>query len=361
MIRRSTSPTRALLTGIALGVAVSAGLLEPRFPAAVRQAYGDVASLEYAAPPCPWPDSLPLGALPPARPAWCDELGTGASTLENGSNRWLDEWEHGLSMADLGEGYRVFNFGSVYRTETFRHNGHWMQDVAGRSESGSGPPWNVGGVTMRPDRTFRAENGRLVIEADVAAGISEYEEHAWPEIAVTTAPAPTGTIVDGLYHYGHFGGHWAMGIRLQSERTPTAAIYPPAGPRRMEISFFQDEGAHVMGGGPFNERLSRAWRVCIETDPDLNCRDRFRWEIERSAMTLYVNGVKYMEHRGLPEDVSVPVELLEQPVYVYFAGTLHQPEAATVRFHWDRLAINSPSGASSYWDLAGGEIARHGH
>jgi hypothetical protein len=138
-----------------------------------------------------------------------------------------------------------------------------------------------------------------------------------------------------------------MGLRLEPARTSTIAIYPPSGPRRTELSFFQSDGADVFGGGPFNPELSASWRLCQDDDPDLACRDRFRWEIAHKRTALYVNGAKYMEHFNLPDGVDVPMELLTQPVYIYFAATTYHPEATTVRFHWGRLAVNPSSGPTS--------------
>jgi hypothetical protein len=217
-------------------------------------------------------------------------------------------------MATLGEGYREFSIGSLYRTATFRHNDHWMQDVAGQAPGGVKPPWNIGTLSLRPDRSFVAQNGRLVIEADVAAGVSDYRGIAWPEITVTTAAEPTGDRADSLYHYDRFLGHWTIGIRLEPTRFPTLAIHPPSGPRRTELSHFQEEGAHRFGGGPFSSELSSAWRVCANTDPDLDCRDRFRWEISRKRVTLFVNSVKYMEHSNLLDNVDVPMDLLSSAI-----------------------------------------------
>ena len=93
-----------------------------------------------------------------------------------------------------------------------------------------------GGTQMRPDRSFRFENGKLVVELDVAAGIEDYDGFAWPELTVTTAsspavsaagpvgPTPATSIGDDLYAYGQFGGEWSVGIRLTGSR-PIAALY----------------------------------------------------------------------------------------------------------------------------------------
>lgn len=305
------------------------------------------ASTAVSPEPC-WPSDTPLGALPPAIPIWCTKPTSGPSTYTEGSNSWLDEFGHGLSNADMGEGYEVFESeGSILRSQHFRHNNHWMVDVAGHGRNpDEGPPWNLGGATMRPERSFRFVNGKLVVEVDMAAGIDEYAGNAWPEIVVTTAPAPTGQVVDNLYSYGIFGGHWTVGIRLQSSRVPIAALYDNTGRgvgdggRVFEIAFWLDGGAQeVFGGGPFGE-LDAAWRVCQGTDPDKNCRDRFRWELTRDTLALYVNGVRYMEHRGLPPESQLPDALLKGEVYVYFSSWIYRPEADTVRFHWEQIAIN---------------------
>jgi hypothetical protein len=278
----------------------------------------------------------------------------GPETYTESANGWLDNFDHGLTNATIGEGYRVFEIASgrdsLFRSQHFRSNNHWMVDIAGHDQNG-GPPWNHGGSMMRPDRTFRFENGRLMIEADVAAGIQAYGVNAWPEIDISTAPAPTGVVVDNGYGYGQFGGDWAMGIRLQpGQRAPIAALYRPDGIRTFEISFFQDAGAHVFGGGPFSPAQDAAWGVCRSEDPDIVCRDRFRWEITRDTLTLYVNGVKYMEHSGLPPDKQIPDAMMNADLYVYFSDWVYLPQADTVRFHWDRLAVNPTNGPNSAMD-----------
>jgi hypothetical protein len=300
---------------------------------------------------CPWPSVTPAGALPPALPVWCSTPTTGRVTFVEGPSSWLDTFDHGLSDADMGSGYRTFeNQGaSVNRTQHFRHNDHWMVDVSGVDEDGQGP-WNFGGAVVRPDRGFHFQNGKLVVEVDVAAGIEEYGGSAWPEVIVTTAPAPTA-LVDDTYAYGIFKGHWTVGCRLQPSRHPICALYDDtgrgsgSGGRAFEISHFQHEGAaQVYGGGPFTSEQDAAWRVCHGTDPDLHCRDRFRWELSRDTLTLQVNGTKYMEHRGLPSGKQLPDALVNGEVFVYLGSWIYKPEAPVTRFHWDRIAVNPERG-----------------
>jgi hypothetical protein len=211
-----------------------------------------------------------------------------------------------------------------------------MVDVRGRDAAGAESNW--GGTAMRPDRSFRYVNGKLVVEADVAAGIEEYAGVAWPELVVTTAPAPT-TWVDPLYTYGQFKGHWSVGCRLQ-DRVPICALHDQDG-RRWEIAFWIPDGAQVEGGGPFPSGGPRdqAWRVCQGTDPDTNCRDRFRLELTRDTLTLYVNGVNYFAVSQLPPGKTMEA-LVNADVYAYFGSWTYRPDADTVRFHWGHLAVN---------------------
>jgi hypothetical protein len=304
------------------------------------------------------PMETPIGALPPAMPMFCDTLRTGVpSTFINGTNSWVDDFEHGASMADLGPGYVRFEKSSLQtgRTGTFRHNNHWMVDVLASNGQ-------VGGSQMRPDRSFRFENGKLVVETDVAAGIEDYDGFAWPEITVTTAsspasqaygPTPAKSVGDDLYAYGQFGGYDSIGIRLTGAR-PIEAYYDdtqrgfPCG-RVFELSWFQDGSSPgtgecpkarqftIWGGGEW--AAPGAVRFCAGTDPDINCRDRFRWELTKTSITLYANGRKLMEHTALP-GFGLPDRFINSPVYVYFSDWVYQGPNRVVRFHWDRVAVN---------------------
>jgi hypothetical protein len=309
---------------------------------------------------CPGvPDVTPYAALPPALPMLCDTLNTGVpATFTQGANSWVDEFNHGASMADMGTGYQIFDALQVAKTGHFRHNQHWMVDMWA-------PNNGFGSAMMRPDRTFKFENGKLVVEAVVAAGVHDYETaDAWPEIVVTTSsspfganrtagPTPAKSTGDALYAYGHFGGYDAMGIRLTANRRPIEAYYDDTQRgfqcgRVWELSWFQNGNAgcsptvtaDVYGGGEWVQG-GNAWRTCQGTDPDTNCRDLFRWELTKTQITLYVNGVKYMQHTAGAGQRLVPDSFLNGNVYVYFADTVYQPpQDRVVRFHWDRLAVN---------------------
>jgi hypothetical protein len=233
-----------------------------------------------------------------------------------------------------------------------------MMDLQPKDSSGNGL---LGGGMMRPDRSFRFENGKLVVESDVAAGITQYGPGGadiWPEVVVTPAPAPTGKIPDSLYAYGQFGGTWSFGCRYQPTRVPVCSLYNPDGQpgnpslfgtpagRVWEMSNFEEVGTTNFGGYPDNGGpLDKAWRTCNGTDPDINCRDRFRMELTKTSVTIYVNGVKYFEQTGLK--VPFPDALVNGNVYVYFAGWEVRQTAETIRFHWDHLAINPAGGPTS--------------
>ena len=198
---------------------------------------------------------------------------------------------------------------------------------------------------LRPDRSFRFENGKFILEADVAAGHEAYDVNAWPELVVSTAERPEG-FTPGASRYGYdmFPGHWTLGCRLQESRRPVCALRDDTGDfasgkasnRVWEMSWFQEVGSHVFGGTEFEGR-GDYWRQCTLEDPDEKCRDRFRLELTRTSLTLYVNGIKYFEQTGIP---PLPLAFVEADLYPYFASVSIQHDADTIRYHWDRIAVN---------------------
>lgn len=278
--------------------------------------------------------TTPIGAQAPAIPVWCLTAGAdGSGTFIQFSNGWLDEFDHGLSNAALGDGYQSFLLGNTERQQHFRHANHWMQDAS---------LTHRGGATMRPDASFRFENGRFSVETDVAAGVSAYGTSIWSEITVTTAPQPSGARRDAIYAYDYFPGYYTLGCRLQAERVVTCALFNDLPgetgneSRIWEMSFFQHIGTENFGGGPFGD-ADAAWRLCEGSDPDINCRDRFRLELSETSLALNVNGMRYFSQNGIP---PLPPEFMNQALYVYFSGVVTSPQTGVARFHWDRVAVN---------------------
>ena len=238
---------------------------------------------------------------------------------------------------------------SLYRTQHFAHNGHWMVDIAGSgapmgiyegsaADFFTGP--NNGGGLMRPNEPFRFEDGHLVIEFETSAGMTAYGDHVWPELVVTTAPAPAMRETNGWYAAGLFGGSAAIGCAFPSDRLSECRVYD-ADKITANLNAHSSAGAMMaFGGAPTTETMKQAWRLCSPTDPDAACRDRFRVVLERDAVTISVNGVRYMEFRGLPAASQLPAELLASPVYVYFASWAYLVEPTIARVHWGGIAIN---------------------
>jgi hypothetical protein len=340
--------------------------------------YNWTAVVAYAQSTC-WPSVLPVGQSTvllqsePQQPVWCVALGPEPLSRVSGDNSWLDDFKTGVMMGSFedGEGdYRIFhNAGaSTYQDRYFRNQNHWMIDIAGFGPDGygncsgrgdgnnpnPGGCYNVGNTVMRPNRTFTFQpDGHLIVESDVAAGQVDYSGNAWPEIVVSLGDHPSG-IVDNLYAYGDFAGSWTFGCRLQPSRVPICALYDDTGRtvgqggRVYETSFWQHAGAQsVFGGEPsVTPALDSAWRVCQHDEPDLWCRDRFRMDLSKDSVTLYVNAVKYFEVTGLPPEHQLPDAFLKGPLYVYDASTIYKPYVDSIgnfpvtRFHWNHFAVN---------------------
>ncbi len=350
-----TSPfTKPLVrTAVCIGVATSVFGLSHAF-----------AQSNPPRPPIPacTSQTLPAGAQPPATPIWCQPpLLDPISSASTATNGWVDEFNIKASPNDMSNrntaedpsdslrpsaqhsilrklSNQYAEFTPVGGSQTFQHQDHWMPDLTAPTNGGTA-------INMiRPTKTFTPNNGVLVIETEFASAIPQYTDQAWGEIDITTASAPTQNRPDGLYAYDQFMGHWTLGCRLQPSRNMTCALEDNTprgannGGRVWELSFFQNiPGGTIEGGTPYGPNGS-AWRQCAQTDPDKFCRDKFRLEVANNRITLFVNGVKYQEHK-LPAN-SIPPELFSSNMYVYFSSVVQGLNTDTTRFHWDRVAIN---------------------
>src|SRR5215472_11456180 len=340
----------------------------------VAAVLGGVASAQAAGFGC---GTTPLGQANPSpepepmQPVWC----LGALAAEPTTRQvdkwggWVDSFQTNVQLGRMNNGdmgYHVFDGlsnGASVQTMHWVNNNHWMVDMT----------HDNGGAAITPNQSFRFQNGKLVIEADVAAGIPGYIGKVWPEVVWSTAPAPTGNTVDGLYLYGRFGGAWASGCRLQAERTmvcsleadhtvPTngdkAPCFSFGATRVFELSGFETCGTTHMGfavdfGAP------KTWRQCQPNQMDMFCRDRFRFEWSQTGFVAYVNGTKFAEDSGWPGYAQIPSSITsgQVPVYAYFGEWGDFSDSSVYRFHWGRVAVNphdasgnplAPSPAPSY-------------
>ena len=293
-----------------------------------------------------WPQKTPAGAFsnqPP--PVFCSITNTGPGTASEEANAWFDNFDHGLLLASFeNTNYEVYDsLGGIHKSIHWRHGDHWMVDLAPHAQNQK-PGTTRGGAMLRPNRSFNFENEKLVVETDLAAGMSTYGTKAWPEIVITTSeqPAADARIGGGVRASDYFPGHWTFGVCLLPNRFPTATLMDRTnrgtlhGGRIWEMSWFQHVGTEVFGGNQFDGR-GNYWRICQDTEPESACRDRFRMELTRTSLALYVNGIKYFEQKGIP---PLPDELVKGKVYVYFASMILGHSADSVRYHWDRALIN---------------------
>jgi len=330
------------------------------FALAACQSSGPPLRVGSAPVECDTTAAPPLGALAPNPPAWCSLLAAGVDTAMRTANAWSDGFLSGAAHAQLSRSYVVYENArrvrsgantSLYRTQHFAHNGHWMVDIAGHgaplgiyegsaADFFTGP--NNGGGLMRPNEPFRFEGGRLVIEFETSAGMAPYGDRVWPEIVVTTAAEPSVRETNGWYAAGLFGGSPAIGCAFPSDRLSECRVYD-ADHITANLHAHASGGAAIaFGGAPVTDAMQHAWRLCSPTDPDAACRDRFKVVLERDAVTIFVNGLRYMEHRGLPVASQLPEALLSSPVYIYFASWAYLVQPTVARVHWGSIAINPP-------------------
>ncbi len=293
-----------------------------------------------------WHDVRAAASLPgQPRPVFCDLINSGRNTAQPSPGRWLDEFNHGVSTASFSQtNYKVYEaINGAFDSAHWRHANHWMVDIAPNARNA----WNrpSGGALLQPNAVFWQLNNQIVVEADYAAGHQAYSNlSGWGELIVSSAPTFSEARSGGAYGYEMFPGHYTLGCRLQADRHAICSLMDKSdrsalnGGRLWEISFFQQAGKTNEGGLPTAES-DPYWRVCRQnSDPDTVCRDRFRMEITRSSVTLYVNGYKYFSQTGLP---SIPAEFFNSGFYVYYASIVGgDPKYPVVRFHWDRLAVN---------------------
>src|SRR4030095_4052479 len=94
-----------------------------------------------------------------------------------------------------------------------------------------------------PHQSFHAENGKLVVEFDVAASTDAMGgSNQFAEFDLTSAPDITNATVDTLYGYGAFGGIGAVGCRLESGANFVCAMY--------DSSTRATDGRDVLSGPP---------------------------------------------------------------------------------------------------------------
>ena len=319
-------------------------------------------------------------AIEPVAPIWCyTQPDAVAPTHSRAANAWVDTFDNaGPAIQRFGDGsydYRVFERNSDGRIEIggFVNVDHWMFDMADTS------PYRLsGGVMITPNRGFNFDNGRIVIEADAAAGSDAMGgADAFYEMDLTPAGVP-GVTVDPLYGYGQFGGVGAVGCRLERAQDgphTVCAMYDASmrdaggtdvlgGARGRPGRVWETQGvgtartaAVVEGGYPdwsipgTSLRVRDVWRTCADNQFDLLCRDRFRMEVGQDSIHLFVNGYLVMRIEGLypvnpatGADNRIPFSAGLHPFFTSWINNgVHHP----TRWHWDRVAINPLEGPSA--------------
>jgi hypothetical protein len=299
-------------------------------------------------------------------------LSPAVTTHVNGTNTWLDDFQHGVAHTQLGLGTDGYVGGTMNQGSCdalhWRHNMHWMADI--HAHNGQWP--TLCASWLRPNRTFKLQNGRLVIEMEVAVPIAGTRatsqiDDSWPELVLSTASRPTTAAENswgsplrpnGTYLYEAFPRAWTFGCRMQQSRHPICALYNTgtqyAGStdRQWEINQNGTDVRYEYGGDPaaLSAADAASWKVCATAqDPDVVCRNKFRFEFYKDsagiwAMDIYSNGTLFYR-AGLEDNQMDNIFNAPGGFYVFFGGFAYRITSDTVlRFHWDHLAVN-PAGS----------------
>lgn len=319
----------------------------------------------------------------PTVPAWCLSAPLGSAPQSGGSDGhggWIDSFSPGVNgstPAHLGiacpttaqcssieNGYTLQDNISAGGTTTSQHfiaNDYFEVDLAKQS--------NFNGADLSPNQTVHFENGKMVLEADVAASEpgfadSNGADEVWPEVVWSTSQALNSDDTnDALYSYGYHKGFWTAGCRIQAHRSLTCAVeadhvlssttgdqfpcFSVAPSRVMEISGHQQCGTVHSGFSVDFGAPSNAWRICPAGTVD-PCLDRFRFEWSKAGLVAYVNGIKFAEDSGWPAESQLPDSIVDgsTPIFAHYADW-GDFSGGVYRFHWRRIAAqpHNPDGS----------------
>lgn len=364
----SLSPFRRLAPRLAAGAAVLFLLA----------GFGDLTQIapRLAAASCPVPVGVANTATDPEPtvPLWCvtglqAPPTTGAL---DGFGGYIDPFGETLTgpahLNDGEAGYHVTdiaNGGNGQAQHGIMPGGYFVGDLAKLTSEQ--------GTDLSPNQAFHFQNGKLVIEADVAAGSfgfanSDGSDYAWPEIDWSTSPTPAvNGSVEGLYGYGYFGGFTSAGCRLQARHALTCAVedaaqnrplagetqdaapcFPAGSSRVMELSGFESCGTTHSGFAEDFGAPKGVFRSCPQNTVD-PCLDRFRLEWSQAGLVAYVNGTKFAEDSGWDANHQLPAAVVsgQTPVYAHFFDFSDFSDSNVVRVHWQRIAVNPHDAAGN--------------
>lgn len=325
---------------------------------------------------CPTPIGVANTATDPEPtvPLWCvTGLAAPPTTgAADGFGGFIDPFGETLSapahLNDGEAGYHVTdiaNGGNGQAQHGIVDGGYFVGDLAKLTSDQ--------GTDLSPAQSFTFQNGKLVLEADVAAGSFGFADSsggdvAWPEIDWSTSPTPSvATADENLYGYGYFQGNWSAGCRLQARHALTCAVessqadrplagetqdqgpcFPASSSRVMELSGFEACGTTHSGFSEDFGAPTGVFRSCPQNTVD-PCLDRFRLEWSAAGLVAYVNGVKFAEDSGWDANHQLPAAIVNgsTPVFAHFVDFSDFSDSSVIRVHWQRLAVNPHDAAGS--------------